>query len=71
MPAATHTGAKAAFALGAFLFLVFVANLFVAGILKRPAFLSDVQDMLALFVAVGCFVLGIVLNEVDSDASEI
>ena len=48
------------------LFLVFVANLFVAGILKKPAFLTDVLDMLSLFLSVGFAVLGMVQREVDS-----
>jgi hypothetical protein len=40
------------------LFSVFIANLFIAGILKLPAFLSDVQDMLTLFFSVGFFRIG-------------
>ena len=50
------------------LFAIFVANLFVAGILRQPAFLTDVLDMLSLFLSVGFFVLGMVQREVESEA---
>jgi hypothetical protein len=42
--------------------------LFVAGILRQPAFLTDVLDMLSLFLSVGFFVLGMVQREVESEA---
>lgn len=54
-----------AFYLAAALFLVFVANLVLAGIFHKPPFLSDIWDMLVLFFAVGLFVLGIVQKEVE------
>jgi len=63
----TSTNGRLAFVLGFVLFSVFIANLFIAGILKLPAFLSDVQDMLTLFFAVGFFVLGIVQNEAEAE----
>ena len=63
----TLTNGRLAFVLGFVLFSVFIANLFIAGILKLPAFLSDVQDMLTLFFSVGFFVLGIVQNEAEAE----
>jgi|TARA_B110000971_G_scaffold86959_1_gene89338 hypothetical protein len=63
----TSTNGRLAFVLGFVLFSVFIANLFIAGILKLPAFLSDVQDMLTLFFSVGFFVLGIVQNEAEAE----
>lgn len=63
----TSTNGRLAFVIGFVLFSVFIANLFIAGILKLPAFLSDVQDMLTLFFSVGFFVLGIVQNEAEAE----
>ena len=63
----TSTNGRLAFVIGFVLFSVFIANLFIAGILKLPAFLSDVQDMLTLFLSVGFFVLGIVQNEAEAE----
>jgi len=36
--------------------------------LRQPAFLSDVMDMLSLFLSVGFFVLGMVQREVEDTA---
>jgi hypothetical protein len=62
------TKGRLALWISASLFAIFVANLFVAGILRQPAFLSDVMDMLSLFLSVGFFVLGMVQREVEDTA---
>jgi hypothetical protein len=41
------TKGRLALWISASLFAIFVGNLFVAGILRQPAFLSDVMDMLS------------------------
>ena len=62
------TKGRLALWISASLFAIFVGNLFVAGILRQPAFLSDVMDMLSRFLSVGFFVLGMVQREVEDTA---
>ena len=68
MKSTDDTKGRLALWISASLFAIFVANLFVAGILRQPASLSDVMDMLSLFFSVGFFVLGMVRREVEDPA---
>ena len=48
-------------------FAVYLANVVMGGPLKRPPFLSDIQEMLALLVSVGSFVFGTLAQEAAAD----
>lgn len=67
MPSQKTPGGKTAFLFGMLVFAIFVVNLVMTGILKKPPFISDVVEMLLLFVAVGFFVMGILQREADVD----
>ena len=62
-PTVQKSLARRMFALALLVFLVFFANVVVGGPLRRPPFLSDIQEMVTLFVAVGFFVFGTLAKE--------
>jgi hypothetical protein len=59
--------ARRLFGVSLAVFAIYFANVVVGGPLRRPPFLSDIQEMLTLFVSVSFFVFGTLAKEAKTD----